>query len=154
MTDRRLFLVQTGQLATAALALRLPHPVKAAPLARTVISVPGPGNLLFLPITLARHIGADQAEGLELDIRYSGGGPQSFRAMLEHNCDFSAGGLPALALQKLNGRPVVCIVPLTRVPAYTLLVRTALQRKVQEHARSERAKLEALRSAGKVPRRD
>lgn len=135
MTDRRLFLAQTGQLVTAALpVLWLPGPAKAASLARAVISVPGPGNLLFLPITLARHIGADQAEGLELDIRYSGGGPQSFRAMLDHNCDFAAGGLPALALQRLNGKPVVCIVPLTRVPAYTLLVRSALRQRVRKVA--------------------
>lgn len=135
MEDRRRFLARAGQLAMvggwAATAVR---PARAAPGTRVVITVPGPGNLLFLPITLASKIGADQAEGLDLDIRYMGGGPQAFRAMLERNSDFSAGGLSALALQKINGQPVVCIAPLTRVPAYTLLVRTALRGKVKKIA--------------------
>ena len=96
--------------------------------------MPGPGNLLFLPITLAAKIGADQAEGLELDIRYVGGGPQAFREMLERNSDFSAGGMPALALQRISGKPVVCIAPTTRVPAYTLVVRNGLKGKVQKIA--------------------
>ena len=135
MTNRRRFLLQTGQLAaTGLLALSRPRPALAAPLTRASISVPGPGNLLFLPLTLARHIGADQAEGLELDIRYSGGGPQSFRAMLERNCDFSAGGFSALALQRISGQPVLCIAPLTRVPAYTLLVRVSLRQRVRKIA--------------------
>ncbi len=135
MNERRRFLVRTCQLAAlpglAGGPARLLH---AAPLLRTVISVPGPGNLLYLPITLAGKIGADAAEGLTLDIRYTGGGPQSFRALLERNADFAAGGLAALALQRLNGKPVVCIVPTTRVPAYTLLVRNGLKGKVRKVA--------------------
>lgn len=109
-------------------------PAAAATPSRATISVPGPGNLLFLPITLAGKFGADLAEGLELDIRYIGGGPQAFRAMLDRNSDFSAGGLSALALQKLNGKPVVCIAPMTRVPAYTLVVRAHLHGKVRQIA--------------------
>ncbi len=105
---------------------------RAATPPRAIVHAPGPGNLLFLPITLASRIGADQAEGLELDIRYVGGGPQAFRAMLERNSDFSAGGLSALALQKLAGKPVACIVPLTRVPAYTVLVRRELRGQIRQ----------------------
>ena len=105
--------------------------VASANLARVAIAVPGPGNLLFLPITLAHHIGADGAEGIELDIRYVGGGPQAFQEMLDRNTDFSAGGLAALGLQKASGKPVVCIAPTTRVPAYTLLARKELERSVK-----------------------
>lgn len=105
----------------------------AAPLP-VAISVPGPGNLLFLPVTLASRIGADLTEGIRLDIRYTGGGPQAFRDMLERNADFSAGGLAALALQRLSGKPVICIVPTTRVPAYTLLVRSDLKDSVRSLA--------------------
>jgi ABC-type nitrate/sulfonate/bicarbonate transport system substrate-binding protein len=86
---------------------------------------------LFLPITLARKIGADRAEGIELDIRFFGGGPQAYREMLERNTDFSAGGLAALALQRLSGNPVVSVVALSRVPGYTLLLRSSLQGKVK-----------------------
>lgn len=129
MVERRHFLARAGTLAVAGGFF---GPVLAATPSRATISVPGPGNLLYLPIPLASKIGADLAEGLELDIRYTGGGPQAIRAMLERNSDFAAAGLSALALQKLNGKPVVCIVPLTRVPAYTLLVRANLRGKVRQ----------------------
>jgi len=103
-----------------------------ATLQRVAIAVPGPGNLLFLPITLAHALGADAAEGIELDIRYVGGGPQAFQEMLDKNTDFSAGGLAALGLQRANGKPVVCIAPTTRVPAYTLVVRKQLERSIKK----------------------
>jgi len=96
------------------------------------MAVPGPGNLLFLPITLASKIGADRAEGLELDIRYVSGGPIAFKNMQDRNVDFAAGGLPALALQRLSGNAFVCIAPTTRVPAYTLLVRIGLKGRVHK----------------------
>jgi ABC-type nitrate/sulfonate/bicarbonate transport system substrate-binding protein len=129
---RRNFLAMAGRTALAGSAVGLlGGPVRAAARARVAIAVPGPGNLLFLPITLADKIGADEAEGLDLDIRYIGGGPQAYRDMLERNSDFSAGGMAALALQKLSGKPVVCVAPMTRVPAYTLLVRSSLKGKVK-----------------------
>jgi NitT/TauT family transport system substrate-binding protein len=135
MNDRRHYLARACQLAvTGSVAGWLGSAVQAAAPIRTAIAVPGPGNLLFLPITLAAKIGADQAEGLELDIRYIGGGPQAYKSMLEQNVDFSAGGLPALALQRLSGKPVVCIAPTSRVPAYTLLVRNSLKGKVRNIA--------------------
>ncbi len=105
----------------------------AAPL-RVTLSVPGPGNLLYLPLVLAPRIGADLAEGLAFDINYLGGGPQALRHLLERNCDFAGAGLSALGLQRYNSRPVVCVVPLTRVPAYTLLVRAGLQGQVRRIA--------------------
>ena len=131
MEKRRRFLASAGSLAVAG---GLFGPVAAATPSRAVVSVPGPGNLLYLPLPLASRIGADLAEGLELDIRFTGGGPQAIRAMLERNSDFAAAGLSALALQKLNGKPVVCIAPMTRVPAYTLLVREGLRGKVRQMA--------------------
>lgn len=103
VNERRQFLVGGGQLA---LAGGLLQPAAATAPLRASISVPGPGNLLHLPIPLAGKIGADPAEGLQLDIRYTGGGPQAIRSMLERNSDFAAAGLPALALQKLSGKPV------------------------------------------------
>ena len=45
------------------LALGAGAPLAAASAQRVAIAVPGPGNLLFLPITLASKIGADVAEG-------------------------------------------------------------------------------------------
>lgn len=130
MMERRTVMARIGLWALGP-ALAAPA-AQAATHLRASVHVPGPGNLLFLPITLATRIGADQAEGLDIDIRYVGGGPQAFRAMLERNSDFSAGGFSALALQKLAGKPVACIVPLTRVPAYTLLVRRDLRGQIRQ----------------------
>lgn len=132
MQQRRTFLSHTGHwLLGAASLYGWAGPAGAQARQRVAIAVPGPGNLLFLPITLAGKLGMDRAEGIELDIRYVGGGPQAYRDMLERNTDFAAGGLAALALQKLSGKPVVGIVPTTRVPAYTLLVRMDLKGKVK-----------------------
>src|SRR6218665_1232007 len=110
---RRCLLRKTGPLVVA---LACPALAAATAVQRVTLSVPGPGNLLYLPLTLVRCIGADRAEGLDMGISYVGGGPQALRTMLERNTDFAAAGLSALALQKSSGKPVACIVPLTRVP--------------------------------------
>ncbi|MBX9958719.1 MAG: ABC transporter substrate-binding protein [Burkholderiaceae bacterium] len=129
MSGRRGFLMRAGQLAAAWAGPGLVH---ASVVQRVTLAVPGPGNLLFLPLALAPRIGADRAEGLSFDILHVGGGPQAIRSMLELNCDFAAAGLSALALQRHNGKPVRCIVGMTRVPAYTLLVRSDLRAQVRQ----------------------
>jgi len=68
MIPRRQFLLRSGTLFCAG-AVWTGGVVQAQAMTRASIAVPGPGNLLFLPITLARKIGADRAEGMELDIR-------------------------------------------------------------------------------------
>jgi len=133
MKTRRQVLQQSGALLCAGSPC-LGAIAQTPAVTRVAIAVPGPGNLLFLPITLASRIGADRAQGVELDIRYFGGGPQAYRDMLERNSDFSAGGLPALALQRMGGKPVVSVVALSRVPGYTLLLRASLQNKVKSIA--------------------
>lgn len=135
MNDRRRYLARTCQLAvTGALAGWLGDAARAADPARVTIAVPGPGNLLYMPLTLARKIGADRQEGVEFDLRYVGGGPQGMTDLRGRNVDFAAAGLPAAALQRLAGNPLQVIAPLSRVPAYTLVVRAALKRKVKKVA--------------------
>jgi NitT/TauT family transport system substrate-binding protein len=126
---RRRFLARAGGLA---LASAMP-PAQAAPL-RVTLAVPGPGNLLFLPVALAARTGADRAEGLAFDIQYIGGGPQALRRMLDGSSDFACTGLSALALQAHSGKPLRSVVALTRVPAYTLLVRSQLRPQVRKIA--------------------
>jgi NitT/TauT family transport system substrate-binding protein len=133
MNDRRNYLIRSGQLAlSGSLAGFLGAGIQAAAPMRIALEVPGPGNLLYLPFTLVSRIGADQAEGLELDVRYVSGGPIAFKHLQDRNVDFAAAGLPALALQRLSGGPVVCVVAASQVPAYTLLVRSDLKRKVKK----------------------
>ena len=104
---------------------------QSARLETVTLSAVGPGHLLLLPITLAVKIGADQAEGLKLQINYVGGGPMAYRDMLIGNADFGAAGMPALAVQRLAGKPVVAIMPITHVPAYTLVVSSRLRGQVK-----------------------
>lgn len=98
------------------------------------IAAPGPGNLLYLPVELARKIGADTDEGVSLEIRFFGGGPQAYQDMLEKNSDFSVGGMAALAEQRVSGNPVVSIAAISQVPAYSLMVRNDLKGKIKKVA--------------------
>jgi len=100
--------------------------------ATLTISAPGPGNLLYMPVDLAQKIGADMAEGVSLEVRYFGGGPQAVQDMLEKNSDFSILGMPALAQQRASGKPVVSIAAVSRVPAYSLLVSSKLKDKIKK----------------------
>ena len=133
--SKRVFLSRAGRALWASAALGLiARPGHSADLLRVSLAVPGPGNLLYLPVTLASKLGADRQEGLEFVIKYMSGGPQAFKDMLDRNVDFSAGGFAALGLQRASGHAVRSVLPLTRVPAYTLLVRNDLKRRVKRVA--------------------
>ena len=114
-------------------ALSLCTTTHAADMKITLAS-PGPGNLLYMPIDLAKKIGADTAEGVSLEVRYFGGGPHAVQDMLEKNSDFAVLGMPALAEQRASGNPVLCIAPISQVPAYSLLVRSDLKGKIRKIA--------------------
>jgi NitT/TauT family transport system substrate-binding protein len=131
--DRRALITQAVRqsLAWPLLAHGLGARAQATRLEPVTLSVVGPGHLLLLPITLAAKMGADQAEGLKFQINYVGGGPMAYRDMLIGNADFGAAGMPALAIQRLAGKPVVAVLPVTHVPAYTLVVGSQLQGKVK-----------------------
>lgn len=99
---------------------------------KITVAAPGPGNLLYMPIDLAKKIGADTAEGVSLEIRHFGGGPQASKDMLGKNSDFAVLGLAALAEQRASGNPVICIAPISQVPAYSLLVHSNLKGKIKK----------------------
>jgi len=99
-----------------------------------VLAVPGPGTLSYLPIYLAKAIGADQTEGLELKLRYFSGGPLAMRDMMNNNSDFLAIGLPAIAAARADDTPVVAIGQLSQTAMYVFLVRSSLKNKVRNIA--------------------
>jgi NitT/TauT family transport system substrate-binding protein len=98
------------------------------------LAAPGPGSFSLLPIDLIKKIGADQAEGVDLDIRYFGGGPLAAKEMLEGNSDFAALGMSALATFHANGKDVRSIVSVSRAPTYVLSVRNDLRKSVKKIA--------------------
>lgn len=104
--------------------------VCSAPL-RITLASPGPDSYSYLPIDLIKKIGADRAEGVELVVRYHGGGPLAAKDMLDGNSDFAALGMSALATVYANGKDVRSIVSLSRSPTYVLSVRSELKNSVK-----------------------
>lgn len=123
-----------GQGLALFLLLLGPMPAMAVSPMPITLATAGPGNLSHLPVELIKKIGADQAEGVDLVVRYFGGGPLAFQDMLDKNADFAVAGAPALAGLKVKGAPVVSIATVNRVPTFVLMVRTDLKGKVKSIA--------------------
>jgi NitT/TauT family transport system substrate-binding protein len=99
-----------------------------------VLAVPGPGNLPFLPVYLAKAIEADHAEGLELKLRYLNGGPLAMRDLMSNNSDFAVIGLPAIAAARADNMPVIAIGQLSQSAMFVLLLRAELKGQVHSIA--------------------
>lgn len=102
----------------------------AAPV-RVVVSMPGPHLAPYLPLELISRIGADAAEGIQLEIRYFGGGPPSAQDMLERNSDFAGLALAAMAGVYLKSPEIVSVAAIVNRPAYTLLLKKGLRGQVR-----------------------
>ena len=94
------------------------------------LAVPGPGTLSYLPVYLAKAIGADKAEGLDLKLKYFSGGPLAMRDMMGNNSDFLAIGLPAIAAGRVDNKPVIAIGQLSQTAMFVFLLRRKLRNKV------------------------
>jgi len=99
-----------------------------------VLAVPGPGNLSFLPVYLAKAIEADHAEGLDLKLRYLNGGPLAMRDLMSNNSDFAVIGLPAIAEARADNMSVIAIGQLSQSAMFVLLLRTELKGQVHSIA--------------------
>lgn len=120
-------------------------------LAETVVlAVPGPGSLSYLPVYLAKALAADKAEGLELKLRYVGGGPVALRDLNEKNCDFVAVGLAAMAAGRADGIPVVAIGQLSQTAMYTFLLRADLKNQIHTIAQLKGRRIGATSSTSRT----
>lgn len=108
-------------------------PLLAEPM-RITVSVPGPGAASYLPVELITRIGADKAEGAQLDVRFVSGGGIAIEDLLNNNADFAVLGLPAAMSARLRDNRVVALAALNDLPLYVLLVRQALKGKVKSIA--------------------
>jgi len=99
-----------------------------------VLAVPGPGSVSYLPVYLAKAIDADDAEGLELKLRYFSGGPLAMRDLMGNNSDFLAIGLPAIAAGRADDQPVIAIGQLSQSAMYVFLLRAGLKGQVHNIA--------------------
>jgi len=105
-----------------------------APLPRIVLSVPGPHNLSYLPADLISKIGADRAEGVELQLLHSGGSSFALNHLTSHNADFAVAGLPTIMSLRANGGKAVGIAAVDDAAVFVLMVRTPLKQQVQRFA--------------------
>lgn len=118
----------TGWVAAAVPAAR------AADRPVAVLATPGPGSSVSLVPELAQKIGADRAEGLQLRLRFTGGGGIAIRELYSGNAQFGVFGLSAAMNENLDGLRLVAIAAVEdRVPM-TLLVRQDLKAAVREVA--------------------
>jgi len=103
-------------------------------LLKITLASPGPASFSYLPIDLIKKIGADRAEGVDLEVRYYGGGPLAANEMLKGNSDFAALGMSALATFHADRKDVRSIVSVSRTPTYVLSVRSELRPDIQKIA--------------------
>lgn len=103
-------------------------------LGRIVVSVPGPNNISYLPIDLIPKIGADRAEGFEMQFRHTGGGGVALQELVNRNSDFTVAGFPAVMSMRANGGDVVGIASVNDLPLFILMVRGELKGQVKNIA--------------------
>lgn len=117
-----------------ALTLALSSITSALAFEKIVISAPGPRNLSYLPIDLIPAIGADQEEGVSLQILHTGGGAVALNNLVTRNADFAVAGFPAAMSLSANGGDVIGIAPVDDAPLFVLMVRSGLKGKVKRIA--------------------
>lgn len=98
------------------------------------VSSPGPRNLSYLPLDLIGKIGADRAEGAEVQIQYVGGGAMGLQNLLLKNADFAAAGVPAMLSQQANGEKIILLAAIDDLPVFVLMVRADLKTQIRRIA--------------------
>jgi NitT/TauT family transport system substrate-binding protein len=98
------------------------------------ISVPGPGALAFIPFDLIPRIGADRAEGVQVQLVHADGGGSALNQLTKLNVDFATVALPVFMSLRAHGGKVVALAAAANAPLYSLAVRADLKGKVRKMA--------------------
>lgn len=98
------------------------------------VSLPGPRNLSYLPLSLIPKIGADRAEGAEVRLQYVGGGGLALQNLVQKNVDFAVAGVPAMLSQQAGGEKVALLAAVNDRPLFVLMVRADLRKQVHSIA--------------------
>ena len=118
---RQLLLAGAGMLALPALGEHESAPT------RLILSVPGPGSSVAVPVELAGRLGFDREEGLSLKLRYVDGGGVAINDLRGRVSAFAVFGLPAAMSANVAGAGLVALAALDDLPLYTLMVRSDLR---------------------------
>jgi NitT/TauT family transport system substrate-binding protein len=122
------------RLIAALLAVALLAQPVMAERTRITLTVPGPGAVSYLPVDLIARIGADRAEGFEVEVTYATGGASAMADLLSNNADFAVVGMPSAMSAYLKDPRVVALAPVNDLPLYVLLVRQGLKGEVRKVA--------------------
>lgn len=107
----------------------------ASGLQRITFSVPGPGNFVSAPFELAALTGLDRSAGIDLRMRFVGGGALAIEDLENGIADYASFGLPAaVEANAAHGSRLVALVAMDDLPLYTLMVRSDLRRSVRSLA--------------------
>lgn len=136
MSDSIFTKVRVAWLGALVMSVVAIMPTQAADKALTkiVLSVPGPRNISYLPLDLIPRIGADKAEGVELQLLHTGGGGVALNNLVNRNADFAVAGFPAAMSIRANGGNVVGIAAVDDAPLFIFMVRADLKNKVKRFA--------------------
>lgn len=126
MLGQALVLFAAAMMATAPLAA-----AQTGEPREVVVSVPGPGLSLSMPLELAVKTGADRAEGIALRLNFTGGGGVALRDVQTGNAGFAVLGLPAVMDLHLKDPRIVALAAIDDVALFTLMVRSDLRGKVR-----------------------
>jgi NitT/TauT family transport system substrate-binding protein len=100
-----------------------------------LVSVPGPGSSVSLPLELAVKLGLDRAAGLPLRLKFVGGGGVMIQDLQGGNAEFAVFGLPAAMEANATGSArLVALAAVQGLPVYTLLARSDLRGTVKSVA--------------------
>lgn len=141
-------ILDLAQLAFLGVVLLAAFDAPAQSLLKISLASPGPASFSYLPIDLIKKIGADRAEGVDLEVRYYGGGPLAANEMLKGNSDFAALGMSALATFHADNKDVRSIASVSRTPTYVLSVRSELRPDIQKIS-DLRGRVIGVHSSGK-----
>lgn len=107
---------------------------QGTPLTDVLLSVPGPGNALSMPLELAVKLGLDKQEGIALRLKFGNGGGVAIQDLLNGNAEYAVFGLPAAMHANFREQRLVALAAMDDLPLYTLMVRTDLRGKVKRIA--------------------
>jgi NitT/TauT family transport system substrate-binding protein len=91
------------------------------------LSVPGPGSAVSLPLELAVKLGIDRAEGINLRLKFVGGGGVALKDIQSGDAEFGVFGLPAAMGTHLKDPRVVALAAVEDLPVWVLMVRNSLR---------------------------
>ena len=133
MLRRRLVVAATLAAGSALLSPCLVR-AQGAALMDVRLGTPGPRSAVSLPLELAVKLGIDRAEGVNLRLKFVGGGGVALKDIQSGDVEFGVFGLSAAMGVHLTDPRIVTLAAVEDAPVWMLVVRSNLRGKVRSVA--------------------